>query len=726
MEEFETLSRLHDDIKDHKKKYSSKILLTFSNKPNHKFNKNISDIEGRINLSSTSICTYTLIQYADLWNDEELIQFDERKEYWNYIIGVLKNKHPSGVPEVETPDEFTILNVLPLLKKIQTCTFGEKSTDNDTVILDIIESLCNQFTINEFCREENPHPFIFFKFLMILEEWEDKFIKGMEKKCSHYRSCMRKGVKNKKDIPFITQLASNNTGVKEALEAIREKIYTKGKHELYRQMTLRFANDETLFDVKRLVYSLLIVSKRSKYSNSMVFRKALDIIFDAQLSNGLLPICHTVNNDFTILRDKIKPMEVTATPNLLSFECYNDMLSDLNIRNELIKYQGKLRLAIDWAERQLRKEPGESGTERLLGWYPEYECSHMPESWVSAHILLFFKKYCEWLSQQTNALASTYLGAIEIRNENLEICDSYNLSDSIALMSDPKTNYNSVLLFGPPGTGKSTAGKCLAKKLNWKYIEISPASFLKDGEDKVVFAASEIFRKLSRVSEAVILFDEADELIKDRKNDRPAWILTALLPLLAELRDKKKIKFILATNKLLDIDEAAYRPGRVDLVLPMGGVSWRYRIQLLQKTLRKAKEEVRIEAFKQILATNEPKTPEEIKNWNQHTLTGDNTNRYLRCYLERTNYVPQRDLQGLLKTIFEKDTFAEVISDDLFKVFFTDLKKDAYKCYEEPRLDKFHNQELTLDSYMQKIRFTKEAKKIETINDNIIPKIPKP
>lgn len=166
---------------------------------------------------------------------------------------------------------------------------------------------------------------------------------------------------------------------------------------MYRQLAFYQANDKTLFDVKRLIYSLLIVERKGRYSNNLVVDEALKTIFKEQFYTGLLPICHVVNNDFVIENHKIKQREVSAVPLLLSFECYNDMLSAENLKNNLRGYHERFRLAYDWAKKRLRKNP--VNAKDLLGWYPEYESTHEPESWVTSHILLFLKKYCEWISK---------------------------------------------------------------------------------------------------------------------------------------------------------------------------------------------------------------------------------------------------------------------------------------------------------------------------------------
>lgn len=737
---FEYLSESYDNVKDFKIRYASKILKTFSNNKEHKFNKNTRDFS-RINLSSTAICTYALTQYTDLWKENNSQVFGpdcflQLNKYWSFIMDVLANRRRKPIKEIETPDEFSILNILPLLKKFQTKLNGKRSDEendkDDLIILDIVELLCNQFALNKLSWEEKeiPHPFIYFKFLLILDDWEDKIIKRM---LSKYQKFKGRGTKyqSKDEFAFLEQIDKEHKKVKQTIEesvkcvldSFRDEIYASSKHELYRQMTLHSANDRTLFDVKRLVYSLLVISKRSRYSNSIIFKKALDTIFKEQLETGLLPICHVVNNDFVITKTKDKPpeithMEVSASPILLSFECYNDMLSDENVSEGLKKHIDKLGLAITWAKSQLRKSP--NNPEEFFGWIPEYECTHIPESWVSSHILIFFKKYCELLSKQLNNFASKYLGAKEIRTEILQICDSYNSVEHIELIKNPDLNYNSILLFGPPGTGKTTTGRYLAKELTWKYIELGPTVFLKNGESNVVATAEDVFKKLGRINEAVILFDEIDEPLKKRVDDKSSWTVTAFLPMLSNLRARKRIKFILATNDLTKIDDATYRPGRIDLVLPMGNISWRHRILILQKVLQQTNQTIQMESEEKIFG-NYPK--DKIIKLKKSKIRKDTPN-YLCNFLKRTNYLSQRDIHNVLMNIFMKETYDQVTNDDRFKIFFDDIEgyENKYMLYKDKKLEEFQNQLCEKNSKIsEKIRFPDETKDemSKILEDNI-------
>lgn len=317
---FDSLVSLHDEIRLFKAEQSGIILKNYKGERG-KFNRTCTPSD-RKNLSSTAICTYTIVQYSKLWNEGEAFgfgkSFDSIEDYWNHIIGILGNEKILRM-DIEAPDEFTILNVTSLLSKMLEKK-GIQAGDTEK-IFEIIEALCLEFIKNQFVfRERGIHPFLYYKLLIILQDWQ-KILPQLLKDRIAETLIKKYGIQVSEKYP-------NKNGENDwVFDWFFDRIYDNGKYEMYRQIALYYANDKTLFDVKRLVYSLLIVTLQGKYSNNLVIKKALEIIFDEQLDTGLLPISHVVDNDFVMINAKIEPREVSAVPMLLSFECFTDMLS---------------------------------------------------------------------------------------------------------------------------------------------------------------------------------------------------------------------------------------------------------------------------------------------------------------------------------------------------------------------------------------------------------------
>jgi len=153
------------------------------------------------------------------------------------------------------------------------------------------------------------------------------------------------------------------------------------------------------------------------------------------------------------------------------------------------------------------------------------------------------------------------------------------------LESARKKSRYSAILFGPPGTGKTSVAWALAHRLEFKFIEIGPGDFLRRGVNGLFSQGDEVFHRLMLAEEAVVLFDELDEWVleRDRKGDKLSRFLTTyMLPWLQRLRDKADIVFLFATNHLERFDDAIKRHGRIDIVLPIGPPQEKGKASFLQ------------------------------------------------------------------------------------------------------------------------------------------------
>ncbi|QDU65101.1 ATP-binding protein [Engelhardtia mirabilis] len=137
-----------------------------------------------------------------------------------------------------------------------------------------------------------------------------------------------------------------------------------------------------------------------------------------------------------------------------------------------------------------------------------------------------------------------------------------------------KSTVSSAILYGPPGTGKTTLAESLAASCGVPLIVIAPSDLLRDGPDKIELRTELILSMLCSVTRSVILFDEFDPVIRTRKKVDPSHALTPLsfltgnmLPRLSRLHEaarRRSFAYLLATNYLELLDDAAIRPGRFD------------------------------------------------------------------------------------------------------------------------------------------------------------------
>ncbi len=192
--------------------------------------------------------------------------------------------------------------------------------------------------------------------------------------------------------------------------------------------------------------------------------------------------------------------------------------------------------------------------------------------------------FLEEMEESYNAFLTEDLGrtTLDTRPEKQSFSDICGLDDVIEILRQTieyplkypelskrygKHVGGRVLLYGPPGCGKTMLARALATETNCAFISVSLSTILDKWVGNTEKAISAVFQEARKNIPSIVFVDEIDALGRSRDKYRAGWEVSQVSQLLVELdgiQGRNDEVFVLtATNAPWNVDLALRRSGRL-------------------------------------------------------------------------------------------------------------------------------------------------------------------
>jgi peroxin-1 len=147
-----------------------------------------------------------------------------------------------------------------------------------------------------------------------------------------------------------------------------------------------------------------------------------------------------------------------------------------------------------------------------------------------------------------------------------------------------------VLLYGPPGCGKTHAVSCAAAATGMRFISVKGPELLNKYIGASEAAVRELFQRASAAAPCILFFDEFDAIAPPRGHDSTGVTDRVVNQLLTELdgvEGLRGVAVLAATSRPDLVDAALLRPGRLDRLVFCGLPDELARLQILRALTRR-------------------------------------------------------------------------------------------------------------------------------------------
>jgi hypothetical protein len=411
-------------------------------------------------------------------------------------------------------------------------------------------------------------------------------------------------------IPFVKE-ELNETEI----SFLQQQIITNTRSDIENLLARHVLRELSPSDAVALIFCAATLAFAGRDEDRHYILPSLEVGFEAQDSSGCWPLGRVVRED----KDKGETQDFEISTYEIAW-AISETLLKLSRKNRESLLEGKASLGFErllLACKYARKSSIEltSEDQPKKGWCSDYPYKKpFIESWTSATVLQSVISLQELIEDRTREeILGSFMtldprdsewpswlkweaykldGEPEDHNPILQYLDEKIVKP---INKDPRNSPSaedesvSVLLFGPPGTSKTTLVQGVASGLNWPIVFLSPGDFIKEGLEYIEAQSRIVFERLQKLSRVVVIFDECDELFRDRRPSNEseqmrgitAFVTASMLPKLQDLHDRGKVVFFICTNKFETLDPAIKRSGRIDHIIGVGPPQREYRKRLI-------------------------------------------------------------------------------------------------------------------------------------------------